>query len=140
LCKICFIIIHTFHTLISCIGNTFERWIFWKMQNLCDIHSFISTYFIHQQIYLCVKRVFNSWYSCEKCMKLWMNELCTIFIINWSHAKFVMYAFNKVIHWNIASAVCLFVYFCYFQPLLKILNTYTIKCLFIITNFSPNLV
>jgi hypothetical protein len=32
----------------------------------------------------------RSVYSCEKCTNLWMNKLCTIFIINLSHAKFVM--------------------------------------------------
>jgi hypothetical protein len=37
-----------------------------------------------------VKRVFNAWCSFEKCTNLWMNELCTIFIINSSHVKFVM--------------------------------------------------
>jgi hypothetical protein len=54
-------IIRIFHALISCIENTFERYICWKMSNLSDIHSFIGSYFIHQHIYLCVKRVFNAW-------------------------------------------------------------------------------
>jgi hypothetical protein len=43
----------TFCTLISCIENTFNTWIYKKIQNLCDIHSFIGSYFIHQHIYLC---------------------------------------------------------------------------------------
>jgi len=82
-------IIRIFHTLISCIENTFERYICWKMSNLSDIHSFIGSYFIHQHIYLCVKRVFNAWHLCIKCMNVWMNKLHTIFIINFLHFKFV---------------------------------------------------
>ncbi len=75
------------------------------MRNPCDIHPFIGLYFIHWHIYLCVKLVFNAWYLCVKCMNLWMNELCTIFIINSFHAKFVMYATHNAIicealwHW-----------------------------------------
>ncbi len=88
--KIYSIIICTFHILISCIENTFETWIYWKMQNMCDIHTFIGSYFIHQHIYACVKHAFNTWYSCIKCTNLWMNEFHTIFIINVSHAKFVI--------------------------------------------------
>ncbi len=61
------------------------------MKNLCDIHSYIGSHFIYQHIYLCVKCVFNTWYSCIKCTNLWMDELCTIFIINSSHVKFVMW-------------------------------------------------
>jgi hypothetical protein len=67
---------------ILCIENTFGTWIYWKMQNLCDIHSFIGSYFIHQHINPCLKCVFSAWYSCKKCTNLWMNELLTIFIIN----------------------------------------------------------
>jgi hypothetical protein len=80
----------TFHTLILCIENTFDTQIYWKMQNLCDIHLFIFLYFIHQHIYPCVKCVFNASYLCIKCMKLWMNKLCMIFIFNSSYVKFVM--------------------------------------------------
>jgi hypothetical protein len=35
---------------------------FKKIQNSYDICSFISSYFIHQHIYLCVKHIFNTWY------------------------------------------------------------------------------
>ncbi len=73
-CNIISFIIHVFHILISYIENTFDIWIYWKMQNSCDICSFISWYFICQHIYLCVKCVFNAWYSCVICMNLWMNE------------------------------------------------------------------
>jgi hypothetical protein len=84
------------YTLILCIVNTFETHIFIKMQNSCDIHSFISFYFIHQHIYLCVKHVLNTWYFCVKCTNLWMTKLCIIFIINSLHVKFVMYLLNDV--------------------------------------------
>jgi len=47
-----------------------------------DIHSFIGSYFIHQHIYPCFKCVFNTWYSCVKCINLQMNEFCMTFIIN----------------------------------------------------------
>jgi hypothetical protein len=79
-----------FHALVLCIENTFDIQIYWKMRNLCYICSFIGLYFICQHIYLCVKHVFNAWYLCVKCTNLWMNELCTTFIINLSHVKFVM--------------------------------------------------
>jgi hypothetical protein len=92
--KICSFIIHTFHTLILCIENTFETQIYWKMQNLCDICSITSSYFIHQHIYLCVKHVFNTWYSCIKCTNLRMNEFQKIFM--WWHAKFVMNTLLKI--------------------------------------------
>jgi hypothetical protein len=85
------IIICMFHTMISCIENTFDTWIYWKMWNSCDIHSFTSLYFTHQHIYLCVKCVFDAWYSFVKWTNPWMNELHTIFIINSSHAKFVIW-------------------------------------------------
>jgi hypothetical protein len=85
--KIRSFIICTFQALISCIENTFDTWIYWKMQNQCDIHLFISLYFIRQHIYMCVKRLFNTWYSCVKCTNLWMDK---IFTINSSHAKFVI--------------------------------------------------
>jgi hypothetical protein len=49
---------------------------------MCDIHSF--------HIYLYVKYIFNAWYSYVQYMNLWINELHMIFIINSSHAKFVM--------------------------------------------------
>jgi hypothetical protein len=65
--------IHTFYTLISCIENTLETRIY-KKQNLCDICSFIGSYFIHQHIYLCVKCVFNAWYLYVKCANYeWIN-------------------------------------------------------------------
>jgi hypothetical protein len=64
-----------FHALILCIENTFDTWIYKKMWNSCDICSFISLYFIHQHIYLCVKCVFNAWYSYIKCTNIWMKEL-----------------------------------------------------------------
>jgi hypothetical protein len=89
LCKIHSFIIPTFHALISCIENTFDTWIYRKMQNSCDIHLFIGSYFIRQYIYPCVKCVFNAWYFCLNCMNLWMNKLHMIFIINSSHAKFM---------------------------------------------------
>jgi hypothetical protein len=73
--------------LILCIENTFNTQIYKKMRNQCDIHSFINSYFICQHIYPCVKRVFNAWYLCVKCMNLWMNDLHTTFIINSSHAN-----------------------------------------------------
>ncbi len=70
------------------------------MQNLCDIRLFIGSYFICQHIYLCVKHVFNAWYSCVKCTKLWMNEFYTIFIINLSYVKFVMWIKTKHSHFT----------------------------------------
>ncbi len=79
-----------FHTLISYIENTFDTLIYWKIQNMCEVRSFIGVYFICQHIYLYVKHVFNAWYLCVKCMNLWMNVLHTTFIINSSHVKFVM--------------------------------------------------
>jgi hypothetical protein len=88
--KNCSFRIHMFYTLISYIENTFETWIYRKMWNLCDIHSFIGLYFIHQHIYMCVKCVFNALYLCVQCMNLWINELCTIFIINSLYVKFVI--------------------------------------------------
>jgi hypothetical protein len=57
------------------------------------IHSFIGLYFICQHIYPCIKCVFNVWYSCVKCMHLWMDEFHTIFIINLSHVKFWWFLF-----------------------------------------------
>jgi hypothetical protein len=57
------------------------------MRNPCDICSFKGSYFICWHIYVCVKCVFNAWYSCEKCTNLRMNELCTIFIIYSSQVK-----------------------------------------------------
>jgi len=92
--KICSFIICTFHTLKLCIENTFETQIYWKMQNLCDIRSFINLYFICQHIYLCVKHVLNTWYSCIKCTNLCMNEFQKIFI--WRHVKFVMNTLFKI--------------------------------------------
>jgi len=71
--------------------NTFNTQSYRKMRNLCDVHLFIRSYFIHQQIYLYVKHVFNAWHSCINCIDLWMNKLYIIFIINLSHVKFVMY-------------------------------------------------
>ncbi len=79
-----------FHALKLCIENMFDTQIYKKMQNSCDIHSFINSYFIRQANYSCVKHVFNAWYSCMKCMNLWMNKLYTIFIINSLHVKFVV--------------------------------------------------
>jgi hypothetical protein len=90
LCNISSFIIHTFHALISCIENTFDTHIYWKMQNSCDICSFIGLYFIHQNIYPYVKHVFNAWYWCVKCTNLWMNKFDMIFIINLLHVKFVL--------------------------------------------------
>ncbi len=72
------------------ITNTFDAKIYKKMRNSCDICSFICSYFICQHFYSCVKCVFNVWYSCVKCINPWINELCTIFIINSSHVKFVI--------------------------------------------------
>jgi hypothetical protein len=79
-----------FNTFILCIQNTFDTWIYRRMKNLGDNHSFIGSYFIHQHIYPCVEHVFNAWYLCVKCTNLWMNEFYTIFIINSLHVKFVM--------------------------------------------------
>jgi hypothetical protein len=90
LCKICSFIIHTFHTLILCIENKFDTQIYRKMQNSCDICSFIGSYFIYQHFYPCVKCVSNTWYSCVKCTSLWTNKLHTIFIINSLHVRFMM--------------------------------------------------
>jgi len=89
LCKIHSFIIHTFHTLILCLENTFDIRIYRKIWNSCVIRSFINSYFICQHICLCVKCVFNILYSYVKCTNLWMNKLCTIFIINLSHVKFM---------------------------------------------------
>ncbi len=61
--------------------KTFDIWIYKKMWNLCDICSFISSHFICQYIYRCVKCVFNAWYSCVKCTNLWMDKLCTISLL-----------------------------------------------------------
>jgi len=36
----------TFHTLIWWIENTFDTWIYKKIQNLCGIYSLIISYFI----------------------------------------------------------------------------------------------
>jgi hypothetical protein len=36
------------HTLISCIVHIVDKQNYRKMQNLCDIRSFIGSYFIHQ--------------------------------------------------------------------------------------------
>ncbi len=38
--------IHMFHVLILCIEKTFKTCIYKKMQNVCDIHSFIGSYSI----------------------------------------------------------------------------------------------
>jgi hypothetical protein len=58
------------NSYVSCIDivhcNTFETHIYKKMWNSCHIHSFISPYFISQDIYLCVKHVLNAWYLCVK--------------------------------------------------------------------------
>jgi hypothetical protein len=62
--------------------------------NSCDIRSFIGLYLICQHVYSCVKHVFNAWYSCAKCMNLWMDEICKIFIINSLYVKFVMNFFS----------------------------------------------
>jgi hypothetical protein len=64
-------------------------------------HSFIGLYFIHQHNYMCVKHVFNAWYSYVKCTNLWMNELCMIFVISASHAKFVI---NMVVSSSISQS------------------------------------
>jgi hypothetical protein len=60
------------------------------MQNVCEFIHFISLYFTHKHINLCVKYILNAWYSCVQYMNLWMNELHMIFIINSLHVKFVM--------------------------------------------------
>jgi hypothetical protein len=125
-CNISSCIICMLHTVISCIENTFDTWIYWKMWNSCDIHSFIGLYFICQHIYLCVKHVFDAWYSCVKCTNSWMNELCTIFIINSSHAKFVIWWNKHLTFWNfITTCPCykvwnnkLFVHIVWKGPLL----------------------
>jgi hypothetical protein len=101
-----------FNTFILCIQNTFHTWIYRKMKNLCDNHSFIGSYFIHQHIYPCVKHVFNAWYLCAKCTNLWMNELYTIFIINSSHVKFVVSlnnCFTQIFYLNNVSTNSKFV-------------------------------
>ncbi len=100
-------IIHMFHALILCIENMFDTQIYKKMWNLRDIHSFISSYFIHQNNYPCVKHVFNAWYSCVKCTNLWMNEFHTIFIVNSSHVKFVKYLLLWFVHWGL-KCLCQF--------------------------------
>jgi hypothetical protein len=65
-------------------------------------HSFIHRFvFYLSHIYSCVKHVFNIWYLCAKCTNLWMNELCTISIINLSHVKFVMYERSIVVTYEI---------------------------------------
>jgi hypothetical protein len=94
-----------FHALISCVKNIFDTQIYWKMQNPCDIHSFIGSYFIYQHIYPCVKHVFNAWYSHVKYTNLWMNKLCMIFIINSWHVEFVM-SFQK----NFTKCNAMFLY------------------------------
>jgi len=71
--KIHSFIIHKFHTLL-CIENTFNTWIYRKIKILCDILSFICFYFIRQNIYSCVKCVFNTWYLCVKCTNPWMKN------------------------------------------------------------------
>ncbi len=98
-CKIYSFIICTFHRLISCIENTFNTWIYKKMQNSYDICSFLGLYFIRPHIYLCIKCVFNAWYSSAKCMNLWMNKLHMIFIINLLNVKFVMWT-NDFVSFN----------------------------------------
>jgi hypothetical protein len=65
-----------FHTLILCTENIFHTHIYKKMKNQCDINFYISLYFIY------------------KCINLWMNKFCTIFIINLLHVKFVMLMIN----------------------------------------------
>jgi hypothetical protein len=69
---------------IDCIENTFDAQIYRKMQNSYDIRSFIrvSNMFSMHDI------------LCVKCTNLWMNKLCTIFIINLSHVKFMMQTAN----------------------------------------------
>jgi len=72
------------------ITNTFDTQIYKKMGTSYDIHSFIGSYFICEHFYACVKCILNVRYLCVKCMNLQINKLCTIFIINSSHAKFVI--------------------------------------------------
>jgi len=72
------------------ITNTFDTQIYKKMGTSYDIHSFIGSYFICEHFYACVKCILNVRYLCVKCMDLQINKLCTIFIINSSHAKFVI--------------------------------------------------
>ncbi len=83
----------------SYISHIFDTWIIERCE-ICVICSFIGSYFIHQHIYPCVKFVFNTWYSCVKCTKLWMNKFCMIFIINSSHVKFVMNAMPLLWKWS----------------------------------------
>jgi len=87
-----------FHTLILCIENTFITQMYRKMRNLFDICLFISSYFICQHIYFYVIFVFNAWYSYVKHTNVWTNEFCMIFIINFSHVKFVIH-FSKKFQW-----------------------------------------
>jgi hypothetical protein len=75
--------------LILCIENTFNTKIYQKIQNLCNIRSFINLYYIHQHIYLCAKCVFNTIFM-WKCTNLWMEKLHIIFIINSLNFKLVM--------------------------------------------------
>jgi len=50
--KICSLIIHTFHTQISCIESIFETHIYWKMWNLW--HLFIHRFVFHPSTHLFV--------------------------------------------------------------------------------------
>jgi hypothetical protein len=69
------------------------------MWNSYDIGSFIGSYFIRAHIHLCIKCVFNAWYSYAKCMNLWMNKLHMIFIINLLNVKFGMWT-NHLVSFN----------------------------------------
>jgi len=87
-----------FHAVISCIENTFTTQIYRKMWNLCGICLFKNLYFICQHIYLFVIFVFNAWHSYVRRINVWMNKFCMIFIINFSHVKFVIH-FSKLFQW-----------------------------------------
>ncbi len=53
-----------------------KPWISKKMQNTCDICSFVGVYFMHQHIYPCVKHVFNTWYWHVKCSYVNTLPIC----------------------------------------------------------------
>ncbi len=93
------------NSYILCIENMFETWIYKKMQNLCDICSFIGLYFIHQHIHPCVKRVFNAWYLYAKCANYkWMNFaqfsllICCSYICDDISCSFWMKTKLNVVH------------------------------------------
>jgi len=65
-------------------------------------HLFIYRFVLHLSTHLSsVTHVFNARYSCVKCTNLWMNELCMVFVINASHAKFLI---NMVVNFSLSQS------------------------------------